>query len=128
MASEASKALPVPAVLSPAEGALLATQAPARSSSQLHKQIRFSIAISAARCLLTYVVLPILSPLIQPAVGHSPRIAIPLSVVALLFDARAIRSVWLSDHRWRLQVIAGYGLLIVGIAGLLGHDIWHLTQ
>lgn len=128
MAVEAPEAIPVPALGAPAELSLLTTQAPARRERDLHQQLRFSIAISAARCLLTYVALPILSPVVQPALGHSPGIASASSVIALIFDVRAIRSVWRSDHRWRLQIIAGYALLVVGIAYLLGQDIWRLVQ
>ena len=130
MTAETPQAVPVPVAALPTSAGepLIATRAPIRSDRQLHKQMRFSIAISAARCLLTYVVVPILSPLIEPAIGHSPGIAIPLSVTALYFDGRAIRNVWRSDHRWRLTIIAMYGLLMAGIIGLLAHDIWALTQ
>jgi len=94
----------------------------------LRKQLRFSIAISATRCLLTYLVLPVLSPLVQPALAHSPRIFIPFSVAALFFDARAIRIVFRSDHRWRWKIICGYTLLIIGITALIAHDIWQLAH
>jgi hypothetical protein len=124
--------VPIGAVLTPAEmvmrGVAPAPQTPTRPDRHLHKQVRFSIVISGSRCLLSYVVIPVLSPLVQPTLGHDPSMVIPLSVVALFFDARAIRSFWRSDHRWRRMVIAGYVLLIAGIALLLAHDIWRLAQ
>lgn len=119
----------VPAVLTPVE--VVPTPGGGRAASSntvLHKQLRLSIVISAARCLLTYVVVPILSPLIQPTFGRHPGIATALSVTALVFDARAVRRAWRSDHRWRLQIVVGYGLLMLGIAGLLAHDVWQLVQ
>jgi hypothetical protein len=119
---------PVGVVPTPAEVAPLVTLVPTRTHGHLRKQIRFALAISAARCVLTYVVVPVLSPLLQPSFSHDPRVAIPLSVTALVFDGRAVRSVWRSDLRWRWEIIAGYALLIAGIATLLAGDIWRLAQ
>jgi hypothetical protein len=95
---------------------------------RLHQQVRVSIVISAARCLFCYIVVPVLSRLVQPTLGHNPRIVIPLSLAALFFDARAIRSFSRSDHRWRWKIIAAYGLLMLGIIILLAHDTWRLAQ
>jgi hypothetical protein len=63
---------PVATVAAQAEVATLATPAPIRTDQGLHKQLRFSIAISAARCVFTYVVVPVLSPLLQPALARDP--------------------------------------------------------
>jgi hypothetical protein len=117
----------VAAAPAPVDVAPLTTQVPTRTDRHLHKQMRLSIAISAARCVLTYAVVPVLSPLL-PTVGHNPRIAIPLSVTALIFDGRAVRSVWRSDLRWRWEIIAAYALLIAGLTVLLAGDLWRLTQ
>jgi hypothetical protein len=108
--------------------ALITTLAPTRTEGHLHKQLRFSIALSAVRCMLTYVVVPVLSPLVQPSFGHDPRVAIPLSVTALIFDGRALRTIWRSDLRWRLAVIAGYAVLVAGITVLVIGDIWRLVD
>lgn len=107
---------------------LLTTEATEETDRHLRRQLRFSIAISASRCLLTYVVLPLLSPIIQPALGSEPTLGIPLSVTALFFDARAIRSIRRSDHRWRLELIVGYLLLMGGIAALLAHNLWSIAR
>jgi hypothetical protein len=129
MPAEASGSPPLlaDAVLAPGEVAPLTTQAPTQADRHLRKQLRFSIAISAVRCLFTYVVVPVLAPLLAPSFGHDPRVAIPLSVTALVFDGRAVRSVWRSDHRWRWKIIAGYVLLMAGISALLAVDFWRLA-
>jgi hypothetical protein len=108
--------------------ALVTTLPPARTERHLHKQLRFSIAISAVRCVFTYVVVPVLSPFVQPSFGHDPRVAIPLSVTALIFDGRALRSIWRSDLRWRWAIIAGYAVLVAGITVLLIVDLWRLVE
>jgi hypothetical protein len=98
---------------------------PTATDNQAHRLFSASIAISALRCLLSYIVLPVLIPLIGPTTGSSPAIGIPLSVVALVFDVRAVRRFWLAEHRWRWKITALYALVMILIVGLLIDDIIH---
>lgn len=80
-----------------------------------------SILISATRCLLTYVVLPILSPLLGYTAGVGPAIGIPLGVVALGFDVLGIRRFFVANHprRWPITglYLAVMGLVIALLVG-----------
>ena len=98
------------------------------TDDEAHRLFSASIAISALRCLLTYIVLPVLVPLIGPTTRNSPAIGIPLSVVALVFDVRAVRRFWLAEHRWRWKITALYALVMVLIVGLLIDDIIHAVS
>jgi hypothetical protein len=98
------------------------------TSKALGRTIKLSLVISATRCLLTYVLIPILSPLIQPTLGENPRVAIPLSVAALCFDVRAVRGVWQFGHKWRWKITAVYSVLMAGIVALLAQDFWRLAR
>lgn len=98
---------------------------PTASDDGAHRLFSASIAISALRCLLTYLVLPIFTPLVGPTTGASPTVGIPLSVVALIFDVRAVRRFWLADHRWRWKITALYTVVMIMIVGLLIDDIIH---
>jgi hypothetical protein len=101
---------------------------PTATDDEAHRLFSASIAISALRCLLTYIVLPILTPLIGPAVGNSPTIGIPLSIVALVFDVRAVRRFWLAEHPWRWKITALYAVVMIMIAGLLVVDVIHAVS
>jgi hypothetical protein len=96
---------------------------PAASDEEAHRLFSLSLAVSAARCLLTYVILPIATPLIGPATGGRPAITIPLSILAIIFDIRALRRFWLANHPWRWRMTALYGLVMLFIAGLLVGDV-----
>ena len=91
----------------------------AASEDGAHRLFSVSIALSALRCLLTYIILPILSPLIGAATSVGPGIGIPLAVVALLFDYRGIRRFWLADHRWRWQMTGIYLVVMAFVLALL---------
>jgi hypothetical protein len=107
---------------------MLAPPVSGPTDKPLGGMIKFSLVISAARCLLTYVLIPVLSPLIQPTLGENPRVVIPLSVIALGFDVRAVRGLWRLGHRWRWRITAVYGVLMAGIVTLLAQDFWRLAR
>jgi hypothetical protein len=97
---------------------------PAASEDSTHRIFSFSIVLSALRCLLTYIILPVLTPLLGAATSVGPAVGIPLAVVALVFDVRGIRRFWLADHRYRWQMTGIY-LVVMGlvVALLVGNLI-----
>ena len=80
------------------------------------------------RCLLGYVVLPILTPMLGVAAGAGPAIGLPIGIIALVFDVRGIRRFWLANHRWRWPITALYSAVIVLVTTLVISDIAHLAR
>jgi len=101
---------------------------PSADEASAHRIFSASILISAFRCLLGYVVLPILTPMLGAAAGAGPAIGLPIGIVALVFDVRGIRRFWLADHRWRWPITALYGAVMVLVTILVISDIAHLTS
>jgi len=91
--------------------------------SETHRIFSASIFLSALRCLLSYVVLPIMLPLIGLAPGIGPIIGIPIGVLALTFDYLGIRRFWLADHRQRWAFTALYAVVGTMVFTLLIVDI-----
>lgn len=94
---------------------------PGTRPGEVQRAFSKSMLVSAARCLLTYIVLPFVAPLVGAAKGVGPVIGITLGVVAIVFNVLSIRRFWAANHKWRwaytaigLSVIA---LLLVLIAG-----------
>ena len=91
------------------------------SSRRAQRLFSTSMLISATRCLLTYIVLPILTPLFGVTAGVGPAVGIPLAVVALVFDVLGIRRFFAANHRLRWQITAVYlavmGLVIALLVG-----------
>jgi hypothetical protein len=87
-----------------------------------------SIFLSATRCLMSYIVFPLVLPFLGLAKGVGPWIGIPIGVLALTFDVLGIRRFWLADHHQRWLFTAIYAvvgtmvltLLIVDIVDLVG--------
>src|SRR5579863_2357909 len=69
-----------------------------------HRLFSASIVLSGLRCLLGYVVFPIVLPAIGAAAAVGPAVGLPVGIVALAFDVTGIRRFWLADHRWRWPI------------------------
>lgn len=82
-------------------------------------KLRSTIVISGVRCIITYLLIPILTPIIRLSSAVSAPIGIVLSAVAIGFGYNSLRRFWLADHRlrWRYTIFIGviFLLLLVGI-------------
>jgi len=87
-----------------------------------------SIFLSALRCLLSYVVFPVVLPAIGLATAVGPAVGIPVGVLALVFDVRGIRRFWLADHRWRWPITGLYLVVMAMVTALVVVDIVHLAR
>lgn len=91
--------------------------------SDTHRIFGTSILLSATRCLLSYIVLPIVLPVLGLAKGVGPIIGIPVAVLALSFDYLGIRRFWLADHHQKWLFTAVYAVVGIMVATLLIVDI-----
>ncbi len=68
-----------------------------------------SIAISAIRCTFTYIVLPLLAPILNlTGTVAAPVIGIALGLVSMVAITFSMRRFFASDHKWR------WGYSIIG--------------
>lgn len=74
-----------------------------------------SIAISAMRCLLTYVIVPVLGPVIGLSGGVGPVLGLIIGAVSMVAIVAAARRFFAADHKWRW----GYGAIGGSILVLL---------
>jgi hypothetical protein len=93
----------------------------------VHRMFSVSIVLSGLRCLLSYVVFPIVTPALGLATGVGPAVGIPVAVLALVFDVIGIRRFWLADHRYRWGMTLLYAAVMAMVGALLAIDIGHLA-
>ena len=96
-------------------------------SRDVHGPFSTSMVLSGLRCLLSYVVLPVLSPVLGVATTIGPIVGIPIGLLALVFDVRAIRRFWLANHRWRWAMTWLYLAVMALVVSLVVEDIVHLV-
>lgn len=85
-----------------------------------------SILLSATRCLLSYVVLPVLTVILGVASSVLPFVGIPVAAAAIIADVIGMRRFWLVNHRLRWHVTVVYVAIIAFVGYLLIQDIRHV--
>ena len=71
------------------------------------KAMTNSIMVSAVRCTITYLVIPILTPILGVLDVLSVPVSIVLCTVALVMSTRSLRRFWKADHskRWHYTAL-----------------------
>lgn len=93
------------------------------SEAQANRSFQTSMLISGIRCTLTYIVFPIIIPLIGIAKGVEAPLGIAIGTFAIVCDVFTIRRFFAADHRYRWW-FSGIALsIIVLLFILLAEDI-----
>jgi hypothetical protein len=84
-----------------------------------------SIAISGIRCIFTYILIPLMGPILGLG-GIAPVLGLALGAVSVVFIVMSMRRFFAADHKWRWGY-AGVGMaLIVLVIVQSAFDIAHL--
>ena len=87
-----------------------------------------SIAISAVRCLLTYVALPLLAPIVNLTGVYGPILGLVLGAVSMIAIVFSMRRFFAADHKYRWWYAAvGAGIFIALIFSGV-HDLTNLAS
>jgi hypothetical protein len=105
---------------------LPADPTPTTTERSARKVFEVSIYISAARCLLTYIVLPFIFPIIGVSTRATPIIGLPVSFIAIAADVMSIRRFWRADHKYRWHYTALAGAIILAMLVLVTIDVTDL--
>ncbi|MEW6153568.1 MAG: hypothetical protein AB1673_06215 [Actinomycetota bacterium] len=95
---------------------LLRAQPRGASSRSAENVFTASIAVSTVRCLLTYVVLPLLKPVVDLSGGVGPVLGLLLGTVSAVAILASMRRFWAATHRWRWAYTAVGGAILVILA------------
>jgi hypothetical protein len=108
---------------------LLIPEQPTRVRERdVQRMFSTGILLSALRCLLSYIVLPLLGPILGVAGGVGPAIGLPLALVALYFDVLGIRRFFVANHRSRWQFALIYAAVMGLVLALMAIDIADLVH
>ena len=96
---------------------LLRLPAGADPNATAEKAFSTSILISSVRCLLTYVLLPLLKPVVDLSGGVGPILGLVIGAVSATAIIFSMRRFWRADHRlrWAYTVVGGGILVLLAI-------------
>ena len=88
--------------------------------------------VTTVRCLLMYIVLPFVLPIVGIATEAAPAIVLPINIVAIVMIVMSIRRFWRADHskRWWYTALGTtvIGFLTVSTAAEIIELFTHLTS
>ena len=91
----------------------LPEETPRASRSAAQQAFSRSVWISAARCLLTYILLPVLGPIVGFSGRVGPVLGLAVGTVSMVAIVFSIRRFFAADHRWRWRYTAIGGSILV---------------
>ncbi len=90
------------------------------SLGQAQRAFSLSMLVSGVRCVLFYVALPFLTPLLGIAPGGCPLLGLAIRTVAIAANVFSLRRFWRIHHPWRRPItvlhVSVIGFLLVLIA------------
>lgn len=85
-----------------------------------------SMVVSGIRCVLTYLILPFVTPLIGLAPGIGAGFGLVIGLVAITANLFSIRRFWRADHRWKTPVTIVHVAVIALLVVLVVQDVAEL--
>jgi hypothetical protein len=82
-----------------------------------------AIVVSGIRCIITYLLIPILAPIVGLSEAASAPLTIALSVVAIVMGVSGVRRFWIADHRARWAYTGFIAVIVVLLVIGIGFDL-----
>ncbi len=95
-----------------------------RSDQGAHRAFRTAVLVSAIRCLITYLMVPLLVPILSLSGWVAAPIGIGLCIVAVVNGVVAVGRFWFIDHRYRWMYTIFMGIVFVILAIALYTEIY----
>ncbi len=99
-----------------------ASNVEADGEAKAERTFSISIAISATRCTLTYVLIPWIFPFLGRTTGVGPLVGIIIGLAAIVANVFSIRRFHRADHRWKWQMTVINSLVIALVSYLVVVD------
>lgn len=96
-------------------------------AASAHAPFRFALVLTAIRCTISYVLVPVLVPVVSFAGLVAAPLSIALCVFAVINGVVSIRRFWMADHRFKWHYTVAMTLVFVILAVALTVDIASLV-
>lgn len=97
-----------------------------KASPAAHRAFRISLVISGIRCLLTYLLVPLLVPIVSFAGVLAAPLGIAMCLLAYASGIAGVRRFWIADHRSKWTYTWFIAVVFVVVTVALVADITRL--
>jgi hypothetical protein len=106
----------------------LPLDAPKATETSARQLVEKSLLISMARCLLTYIALPFVIPVMGIAAGVTPVVGIVVGLVAIAANVASVRRFWRAEHRYRWYYLVLATVIVGALVWLIVADVAELLS
>lgn len=81
------------------------------------RTFNLSLAISGVRCIIQYMILPFVLPLVGVAVEWAVPISLAINLIAIAAIFFSLRRFWQTNYKgkWQYLIIALFALIFIGV-------------
>jgi membrane associated rhomboid family serine protease len=102
-------------------------EGPRGSARSAENAFSTSVVVSGLRCLLTYLILPAVGPVVGLSGGVGPVIGLIAGTVSFVAIVASMRRFFRADHRWRWRYAAVGGIILLFLVVQAVIDVVHLV-
>ena len=99
-----------------------------KATAGAHRAFRWSILVTAIRCTILYLIVPILVPVVSVAHVVAAPVSIALCIFALVNGVVSVRRFWTANHPARWKYTAFMGIVFVVLLVSIVIDITSLVS
>lgn len=92
------------------------------TATAARRAFQTSVLVAAVRCLLTYIVLPFVAPVLGVAAGVTPVVGAVVGLVAIAANVASVRRFWRAEHRYRWHYTALASVIVSALVWLVVAD------
>jgi hypothetical protein len=98
------------------------------ATSRTENTMNLSIALIGVRCILQYIVLPFMLPVLGIASNVAIPISLALTAVAIVAMISSLRRFWQINYRWKWHFLWLSGAALLFFVVFLVADVVHLLR
>ncbi len=89
-----------------------------RAEREAHRGFRIALLVTGIRCLISYLAIPILVPIVGLSGFVAAPIGLALCVVAVVNGIYSVRRFWISDsaHKWLYTWFIAFVFVVLAVA------------
>jgi hypothetical protein len=103
------------------------TETVQQSAESAQRIFTMSMVVSGVRCVLSYVILPFITPFLGLAPGVGPILGIAIGTVAIAANVWSLNRFWRLKHRWRKPITVLHVGVIALVLVLIAMDVAELA-
>jgi hypothetical protein len=99
-----------------------------RDESEAQRAFKFSLIFTGVRCLLQYIVLPFILPVIGIASSTALPLLLLINIFAIISMLFSVRRFWQINYRYKWQYLLMALVILTALTAFIGLDVSRMSS